>query len=134
MENREELLTEILKRVQRNYVHMAEIERITKELGDALSRNDQESAQLLIRMRQDEMERTDEVKYEIHLLIQTSGDEREKLLSWLKGEEKFPPETFEEKKIVELSGQLMQAVKRTFNVDKVINSRVAGEKSYYQPA
>ena len=33
MENKEELYSEILKRVQRNYVHMAEIERITKELG-----------------------------------------------------------------------------------------------------
>lgn len=134
MENREELLTEVLRRVQRNYMHMAEIERITKELGDALSRNDQESAQLLIRMRQDEMERADEVKREIHMLIQASGDEREKLLSWLKGEEKYPPEIFEEKKIAELSTQLIQAVNRTIYVDKMINSRVAGEKSYYQPA
>ncbi len=43
MENREELLMEILKRVQRNYRHMVEIERVTKEMADALSRNDQES-------------------------------------------------------------------------------------------
>ncbi len=131
MENREELLTEILKRVQKNYMHMAEIERITKELGDALSRNDQESAQLLIRMRQDEMERADAVKQEIHMLLQASGDEREKLLSWLKGEDKYPAECFEEKKILELSTQLLQAISRTISVDKVINSKVAGEKSYY---
>lgn len=134
MENREELLTEILRRVQRNYVHMAEIERITKDLGDALSRNDQESAQLLIKMRQDEMERADEVKQEIRMLVQAGGDEKEKLMSWLKGEEKYPPEIFEEKKIAELSQQLIQAVNRTVNVDKFINSRVAGEKSYYKPA
>lgn len=134
MENREELLTEILRRVQRNYVHMAEIERITKDLGDALSRNDQESAQLLIRMRQDEMERADEVKREIRMLVQAGGAEKEKLVSWLKGEEKYEPEIFEEKKIAELSQQLIQAVNRTINVDKFINSRVAGEKSYYQPA
>ena len=38
MESKEELMSEVLKRVQRNYVHMAEIERMTKELGDALSR------------------------------------------------------------------------------------------------
>ena len=51
MENREELLTEVLKRVQRNYVHMVEIERVTKDLAEAMSRNDQESIQLLIKMR-----------------------------------------------------------------------------------
>ena len=57
MEHRkDELLSEILRRVQRNCVRMVEIERLTKELGDALSRNDQESAQLLMKMRQDEME------------------------------------------------------------------------------
>ena len=37
MENREELYSEVLKRVQRNYMHMVEIERITRELGTALS-------------------------------------------------------------------------------------------------
>lgn len=63
MENREELFTEILKRVQRNYVHIVEIERITKEMADALSRNDQESVQLLIKMRQDELERFMEAKH-----------------------------------------------------------------------
>ena len=35
MDRKEELLTEILKRVQRNYVHMVEIERLTK--GDGRS-------------------------------------------------------------------------------------------------
>ena len=37
MEHRkDELLSEILRRVQRNCVRMVEIERLTKELGDAL--------------------------------------------------------------------------------------------------
>ena len=74
MENREELMSEVLKRVQRNYMHMVEIERMTRELGDALSRNDQESAQLLIKMRQEEMDLTSEMKGEIQLLIQASGE------------------------------------------------------------
>ena len=60
MENREELYSEVLKRVQRNYMHMVEIERITRELGTALSSNDRESAQLLIKMRQSEMDLADE--------------------------------------------------------------------------
>ena len=132
MENREELLMEILKRVQRNYRHMVEIERVTKEMADALSRNDQESAQLLMKMRQDELERFLDSKREIQMLIGVGGEDKEKLKSWLNGESKYQPKEFGEKKILELSFQ--QALKRTIDIDKVFNSRVAGKDSYYQAA
>ena len=134
MENREELLMEILKRVQRNYRHMVEIERVTKEMADALSRNDQESAQLLMKMRQDELERFLDSKREIQMLIEVGGEDKEKLRSWLNAEGKYQPEAFGEKKILELSTQLQQVLKRTIDVDKVFNSRVAGKESYYQAA
>ena len=134
MENREELLMEILKRVQRNYRHMVEIERVTKEVADALSRNDQESAQLLMKMRQDELERFLDSKREIQMLIEVGGEDKEKLRSWLNAESKYQPEAFGEKKILELSTQLQQVLKRTIDVDKVFNSRVAGKDSYYQAA
>lgn len=134
MENKEELYSEILKRVQRNYRHMVEIERVTKEMGTALSSNDRESAQLLIKMRQDEMEQADEMKQEIQMLVRASGDERENLLSWLNGDAKEQPEGFEARKIVELSGQVRQVLKRTMEIDKVLNSRLAGKDSYYQAA
>lgn len=129
MENKEELYSEILKRVQRNYVHMAEIERITKELGSALSSNDRESVHLLLKMRQSEMDLASEVKQEIQLLIRSSTDEKEKLLSWLNGEAKEQPESFEEKKILELSCQLRQVITRTTEIDKALNSRLAGKDS-----
>lgn len=134
MENREELYSEILKRVQRNYVHMTEIERITKELGTALSSNDRESVRLLLKMRQGEMDLAGEVKQEIQLLVRSSGDEKEKLLGWLRGEAKEEPESFEEKKILELSRQLLHAIGRVTEIDKVLNSRLAGKDSYYQKA
>ena len=134
MENREELLMEILKRVQRNYRHMVEIERVTKEMADALSRNDQESAQLLMKMRQDELERFLDSKREIQMLIEVGGEDKEKLRSWLNAEGKYQSEAFGEKKILELSTQLQQVLKRTIDVDKVFNSRVAGKDSYYQAA
>lgn len=111
---------------------MAEIERITKELGSALSSNDRESVHLLLKMRQSEMDLASEVKQEIQLLIRSGGDEKEKLLSWLQGEAKEQPKSFEEKKILELSCQLRQVIKRTTEIDKVLNSRLAGKDSYYQ--
>ena len=134
MENREELLMEILKRVQRNYRHMVEIERVTKEMADALSRNDQESAQLLMKMRQDELERFLDSKREIQMLIEVGGEDKEKLRSWLNAESKYQPEAFGEKKILELSTQLQQVLKRTIDVDMVFYSSFAGKDSYYQAA
>lgn len=134
MENREELYTEILKRVQRNYRHMVEIERVTKELADALSRNDQESVQLLMKMRQEELEQFMETKQEIRMLVEAGGGEKEKLKSWLQGEDKHQPEGFEEKKLLEISMQIRQILKRTIDIDKMFNSRVAGKDSYYQSA
>lgn len=134
MENREELYLEILKRVQRNYMHMTEIERITRELGNALSSNDRESVQLLLKMRQSEMDLASEVKQEIQMFLRSAGDEKERLLSWLQGEAKEMPESFEEKKIVELSSQLQQITRRVVEVDERINSRLAGKDSYYKKA
>ncbi len=135
MENREELLLEILKRLQRNYMHIVEIERVTKELGDALSRNDQEAAQLLVKMRQDELEKAGEIKQEIWLLLQAaSGEDREKIRSWLSGESKYEPESFEAGKIIDLSGQIAQVINRAISIDKAINLKLAGKDSYYRSA
>lgn len=132
MDNRKELLSEILKRVQRNYRHVAEIERLTKELGDALSRNDHDSAQLLLKMRGDEMDEATQTKYEIQLLVQDVDEEaRQTVEAWLKGEEAGDLQEFEAAKIRELSAQIIQAVSRTRALDRTISSRMAGEKSYY---
>lgn len=135
MEIREELLLEVLKRVQRNYVRIVEIERITKELGDALSRNDQESAQLLVEMRQDEMDHISEMKQEIRMLVESSEAEEKKLLiSWIAGENKYQPDSFEAKKLLELSSQLQQVLNRTITIDKAINKKLAGKDSFYHTA
>ncbi len=133
MENREELLSELLRRIQRNYVRIVEIERQTRELGDALSRNDQESAQLIVKMRQDEMEQAAQVKQEIQMLLQTVPvQEREKLKGWLEGRSDQEPDSYEAKKIIEIGGQLTQVLNRTISIDKAINVKIAGKDSFYQ--
>lgn len=133
MENREEFLSEILKRVQRNYVHMVEIERLTKDMAESFSRNDKESVQLLLKMRGEEMERAGEIKREIQLLLEAlDSGEKEKYRSWLNAEAKHEPDSFEEKRIMEISKQTQQVLNRTVSLDKVLNSKVAGKESFYQ--
>lgn len=132
MGNRKELLSEILKRVQRNYRHVVEIERLTKELGEALSRNDHDSAQLLLKMRGDEMDEATQTKYEIQALaLDVDEGERSAVEAWLRGEAAGGLQEFEASKIQELSGQIKQTVERTRVLDKAISSRMAGENSYY---
>lgn len=133
MENKEEFLAEILRRVQRNYIHMVEIERLTKEMGDSLARNDRESVELLLKMRGEEMEQAGTAKREIQTILEAmNGEEKEKFRSWLNGESKYEPEDFESRKIAELSSQTQHILKRTISLDKVLNTKIAGKDSYYQ--
>ncbi|EOS34473.1 hypothetical protein C808_05120 [Lachnospiraceae bacterium M18-1] len=133
MENREEFLTEVLRRVQRNYVHMVEIERLTKDMGASLSRNDRESVELLLKMRGEEMDQAGEVRQEIRTILEAvDEEERKKFRSWLNGENTYEPDSFEARKITELSKQTQQVLNRTISLDKVLNSKVAGKESYYQ--
>ena len=63
MNEMQELIQEILTGMQRRYRGMSEIERLTKELADTLSSGDRESAQLLLNMRQSEMEKVGDVDH-----------------------------------------------------------------------
>ena len=117
MDNRKELLSEILKRVQRNYRRIVEIERLTKELGEAFSRNDHDSAQLLLKIQT--------------LVFDVDEEKRHDVEAWLRGEESGDLQEFEAAKIWELSSQIKQTVKRTMTLDKAISSRMAGDNSYY---
>ena len=132
MEDRKELLSQILIRVQRNYTRVVEIERLTKELGDTLSRDDRESARLLLKMRGDEMNRVGQTKEEIQMILHALGEEDQKeLRELLTGEKVPPPDDYEAKKIAELSHQLSQALERTILIDQRISSKLAGKDSYY---
>ena len=75
MKDRKELLSEILIRVQKNYTRMVEIERLTKELGDTLSRDDRESVRLLLKMRGEEMNRAGQTKLEIQMILRALNEE-----------------------------------------------------------
>ena len=132
---KDELLSEILRRVQRNCVRMVEIERLTKDMADSLSRNDKESVELLLKMRGEEMDQASTSKHEIQTILEAmDGEDQKKLRSWLNGEngKKYEPDSFESRKIAELSSQTQQVLSRTINLDKVLNSKVAGKESFYQ--
>lgn len=76
----EELLMEVLSQSRKKYGCVSEIGRMTKELAEALSRNDKVSAQLLLEMRGEEMAKADTCEKNIRLLVEEAGiQDRERL-------------------------------------------------------
>ena len=69
----EELLMEVLSQSRKKYGCVSEIGRMTKELAEALSRNDKVSAQLLLEMRGEEMAKADTCEKNIRLLVEEAG-------------------------------------------------------------
>ena len=129
----EAMLIEILKEVQKKNQCILEIERITREIGEALSRNDRTSVQILLGMRQEEMDNADVSERNIQRLTSVlQQEDAVKLLGWIKGEEKIKPKTPLEEKLVEICKNMQTAIKRTIDLDRHISLRLAGKDSYYQ--
>ena len=66
----QELWTELLKQMHRRYEAVNEVFRLTKEIADTLSRDDRVAAQMLLGMRQEEIEHLSAVSY-THLTLPT---------------------------------------------------------------
>lgn len=133
MENREEFLSEILKLQQKNYMQIVEIEKLTKEIGDVLSRSDRESVQILLGLRREEMDKADETKRAVQVLLQAADVQtREEVRGLLNGNSSSQPEDFESRKIVELGGHIRKILANTVEIDKVVSRKLAGADSYYK--
>ncbi len=127
------MLVEILKEMQKKYMCIVEIERITREMGDVLSRNDRESVQMLLGMRQDEMNKADVCIRNIeYLLSALSPEDSNQVRAWLNGDEDRNPDGPMAAKLVEKGKSIKLALKRTIEADRHISMRLSGKDSYYQ--
>lgn len=133
MDNRKEILKEILKLVQKNYTGAIEIQRITKELADTLQRNDGSSSEILLDMRGRELEKVRENRYDIQALLSVLDQESaEQVRNLLNDTSKETGEDFESRKILEMSQKIRRVLEQTITVDQVLNRKLAGADSYYQ--
>ncbi len=128
----ESMLLEILKEMQKKYQCMAEIERITREIGEFLSRNDQTSVQMLLGMRQEEMDKVDMFTKNINCLISVlPPEEAAKVDNLVKGQENWNPNEQISEKIMEKGKNIQHILKRTIEIDRHISTRIAGTHSFY---
>lgn len=127
------IMIEFLKLYQRKYNAVSEIQRLTEEMGDLLSKNDKVSVQLVIKMRQDEMDQADKCNGAIAILEdEMNPDDRSRLQQLTEnGGSNNIAETFEEKKLQEIVRNIKLVLQKTVELDKRLSSRIAGKDSFY---
>ena len=123
----QELWTELLKQMHRRYQAVDEVFRQTKEIADALSRDDRMAAQK-------ELDRLTESKEKIYLLLECADQqERTEILNLLEGKCKASLEaSFEEKKIGEIGENIRRNLEKIVALDRMISVKLAGKDSFYK--
>lgn len=133
MEEVQEILSEVMKLAYKEYKGISEIERLTRELEETLNRSDRQAAQLILEMRQKEMEDVSEARRAVDVFLESMEPGlRAETESLLRGELPSGRTESEAVKISEISRQMMNTLERTKVIDRVLSRKVAGEDSYYK--
>ena len=129
----EEMLEEILKLVYREYRGIVEIERLTCELEETLNHSDRKSANLILEMRQSEMERVSQAKRAISELLESMDDDlKNDIKRLLEGEQLSERKESEAERISMISRQRNHTMENIRRIDRALSRRVAGKDSYYE--
>ncbi|MEY8337068.1 hypothetical protein AALB16_03420 [Lachnospiraceae bacterium 62-35] len=126
-------MTKVMILLQRKYSSVRELVRLTRELGEALERYDEISANMLLQMRADEMAKIDGCMDEIWQIGEVDRESMEQLRILITSEpSKTVKKSLEEKKIYEIREKTQAMLDELLAVDKRLNQSVAREKSYYK--
>ena len=129
----EDMLEEILKLVYREYREIVEIERLTCELEETLNHSDRKSANLILEMRQSEMERVSQAKRAISELLESMDDDlKNDIKRLLEGEQLSERKESEAERISMISRQRNHTMENIRRIDRALSRRVAGKDSYYE--
>ena len=129
----EEMLEEILKLVYREYRGIVEIERLTCELEETLNHSDRKSANLILEMRQAEMERVSQAKRAIGELLESMDEDlKNDIKRLLEGEQLSGRKESEAERISMISRQRNHTMENIRRIDRAVSRRVAGKDSYYE--
>lgn len=119
---------------QRRYNAIREVRRLTEELADALSRNDEVSVTMVLEMRAEEMAGFDDCTGELWRMCEHSSCEMVQKIRQLitSKPDEDAGESPEEKKIYEIRRKTQAVIDELRIVDERLNRKVTGEKSYYK--
>ncbi|MCI8853976.1 MAG: hypothetical protein HFI31_07740 [Lachnospiraceae bacterium] len=128
-------VTKVMVLLQRRYNDIREIHKLTKELAEALARNDDVSTSMILQMRAEEMGKADNCTNEIWQLGENDRKAQEKLRLLVVSEPgEDAGENLEEKKIFEIRRKTQAMIDEIREIDQRLSQKLAGEKSYYEKA
>lgn len=128
--SRNELEEMLIRLLQKEYSLCGEIEDLTKELAEAMDRDDQVSIGMVLKMRGQTMAEVDNAVRERGLVLNAAGESKERLQKLTTGQE-IPDMTEAEERILRLFESRRLILERTVGLDQKISTRLAGEKSFY---
>lgn len=127
-------LERIMLLLQKRLNGMQEMKRLTGELLESASRNDQVSLELILQMRADEMARIEAAGGTDMASWPNRGRRKQGRLRWLMSQEFLrtgEPKGFEERKILEIRSKTASLLKEVREADQRLNQHIGGRRSYY---
>lgn len=116
--------------LKKSYTALSEALDLTRQLAEAVDRDDQITVRMLVSMRQ---EPTDKLAKAQEALAQQRADlppaDGERLAALLKG---APAETAAEEPLANQVGLNQRILKQLVDLDRVVNHKLARDKSIYQ--
>ena len=131
----EEYVSRLTTLMKKKYEKMVEIDTITKDIEQAMKRNDKVSTDMFMKMRLEVMTAVDGIDGEIYEILH-GGDEKQyhylRSLINVKTQKQAVDTEFEDEKILMLvSLRVRNVLKSIIEKDKVMNKRLLGKESFY---
>ena len=119
---------QVLERKKYNLLN--DVMDLSQQLATAMDRNDQVSVRMLVAMRQDPLTQLEEVKHNLsRRLLECSPDDQDLAHRLLQGEAGSSPR---EQAVADQSNVNRRLLERIIELDRRLNHRLTGDKSYYK--
>lgn len=119
---------QVLERKKYNYLN--DVMDLSQQLATAMDRNDQVSVRMLVAMRQDPLLQLEEIKRNLHRrLLEFSPADQELAHRLLQGKETSGSPR--EQAVADQVGVNRRLLERIIELDRRLNHRLTGEKSFY---
>ena len=122
----------VLERKKYNY--LTEVQDVTRQLGEAIDRNDQVSIQMLVAMREDPLEKLQAADVAVRDQLEALPDREDarQLAAMLNGGPPADPAQRPQQMLCDQVALNRRRLKQVMDLDRVLNQRIGRGKSAYQ--
>ncbi len=130
----EKIVMDALVQMKRTGNLLNELWDLTQQLGQSIDRNDQVSTQMLIAMREDPLGKLQAADLALRDQLEALPDREDahRLAGMLNGGSPADPAQKPQQMLCELVASNKRRLKQIMELDKLLNQRLAREKSAYQ--